>query len=175
MPPAKRRKIEPASDQQESTPQQGVAAASSSHISANPQDSDNSPDDAQTTPSNSKASLPDKNQERRERFKALQARAVSYTYIETWTLRQKADFERSKTLQSVISRKLQLNRNGWRLILISSPRSRGDRLLPHIIFSKLIPLLLVRILKERELGTGRSMKQRNGTREWRRRRNTERM
>ena len=79
MPGAKRRKIAPTSEEQETAPENVVTASGSS-----------GPADLQKAGESTGAEMPecspsepfavDKNKERQERFKALQARAVSQHY-----------------------------------------------------------------------------------------------
>ena len=90
MPPAKRRKIEPAFAQQENASKQEDTAALESQTLPNTQESDDSLKIGQAAPADLEAPLPDKNKERQERFKALQARAVSEARNEA-RLQQEAD------------------------------------------------------------------------------------
>lgn len=75
MPPAKRRKIAPKPDQEPGSPQENGPEKNTEPD--NPQE----PDDVSHTkipvPAVFESSARDKNKERQERFKALQARAVS--------------------------------------------------------------------------------------------------
>ncbi len=118
MPPAKRRKVAPTSDEQEIPPQQDGAGATEPSESVDLNQTDESQSAEQQIVPTSENTTADKNKERQERFKALQARAVSQPGNET-IIQQHANAGFSKTPLSETSKKLPLNRSDWRLILIS--------------------------------------------------------
>jgi len=77
MPPAKRRKISPASKAQDGTIQEDGAGALAQSELKEPSGEEKLPGAGPSAAPATEAYSADKNKERQERFKALQARAVS--------------------------------------------------------------------------------------------------
>lgn len=77
MPPAKRRKLAPASETQDSNTAEDTTQRSEQPDSTEQSQQGDRPDPEPPVATATEASLADKNKERQERFKALQARAVS--------------------------------------------------------------------------------------------------
>lgn len=148
MPPAKKRKIAEESKVQNGAPVDETAVSKSQTSPHINKDSDSGPSGG----SQPDLTSVDKNQERKERFKALQARAVSLlcpTNLSSLVL-----IPRSKSPLRKISKKQPQSHNDWPQTPTFCPHSLGNRHLHHTTYSKPTLLQPEKILSENEHGTG---------------------
>lgn len=129
MPPAKRRKISPPSEAEDATDQMDSAEPSNqTELQASGLQVESSEGEKAAAGTATEVSTTDKTKERQERFKALQARAVSVLgsiYLGSY---QRSDALLSKIQRNETSKKRLLNLNGLRLTLTFSLRFLANKL-----------------------------------------------